>query len=589
MSPLDSGRNPFADPAALTLGDVLAIITAVTTLTARQKGEIISAVNSSALWLQRTPGEISANHEYLRRAFERLNFGTLGVGRARVRNVQSLLKQGLAIAGVPTSGQSYLAPMTAVWQVLSQGIPNRYARECLARFMRFCGGRGVGPDEVNDAVVQAFREALVEEKITPRPDIAVQSAVRLWNRMVDQVPGWPQVRLTPLRRRETYTLRLDELPSDLLADLKRYLAILAHVDPTDPLSPPRPLKPRSISKRRYELLQLISALHHGGERLEDLHGLADLCDVARVRKALSFFIARHRRRCGEDAKPSDSTMIGGIADAIRVVAKHYVQAPAPVVQELSRIAARLRTRRSGMSEKNRRRLAQLDAHGVEQKMVSHALIEMGKLARKKTSTRMDAVRYAKLLAIEILLLAPMRIDNAAKLDLDLHFVWPPHRQGSITVIIPRSGVKNGVPLTYKIPQESAAAVYVFLDRFRHLLVSNNSSALFPGRGHPAKRADTLSRQIKQLVREEIGIDWSAHTYRHLAVRIYKREHPGDYEGLRRLLAHLNGETTYRIYEGLDMLPAVERLDRAIEAMRGKGLFKPQPNGSPRGRGKKGEP
>src|SRR5712692_360451 len=98
MSPFDDGGNSFADPAGLTLADVLARVAAADGITPRQKGEIVSAVNSTALWLQRTPGEIPANHEYLRRAFERLNYGTLGVGPARIRNVQSLLKQGLMIA-----------------------------------------------------------------------------------------------------------------------------------------------------------------------------------------------------------------------------------------------------------------------------------------------------------------------------------------------------------------------------------------------------------------------------------------------------------------------------------------------------------
>ena len=574
MSPFDDRRNPFADPTSLTLADVLKRIASAEDLTPRQKGEIASAVHSLALWLQRTPGEIPANHEYLRRAFERLNYGTLGVGRGRVRNVQSLLKQGLMSAGVPTSTETYLVPLSPAWTVLKEGIVESYPRDCLMRFMRFCSALGIEPKQVDDRIIEGYGEALRKENMTARPEVAVQSAVRLWNRMIDQVPGWPQVRLTPLLRRETYTLRWDQLPPDLVADVERYLAILAGVDPTDPLSPPRPLKPRSIRKRRYELLQLISALRHGGERVEELHGLADLCHVARVRKALPFFFDRHRRRHGNGADPADSTMIGGIANTIRAVAKHYVQTPADIVQELSRLAGRLNRRRGGMSEKNRRRLAQLDVPGVEQRMVSHALIEMDKLARKNTPTRMDAVRYSVLLAIEILLLAPMRIDNLAHLDLDEHFIWPPHRVGSIGIVIPRSGVKNGVPLTYKIPQESAAAVYTFLDRFRSLLLSNDSRALFPGRGHDAKCSDTLSRQIKKLLRNELGIEWTAHAFRHLAVRIYLREHPGDYEGARRLLAHLNAETTYQTYEGMEMLPAVERLDRAIESIRGRGLFKP---------------
>jgi integrase len=588
MSPFDAGRNPFADTASLTLADVLERVAAAGGLTPRQKREIASAVNSTALWLHRTPAEIPANHDFLRRAFARINFGTLGISRGRVRNVQSLLKQGLATAGVPSSGRSYLAPLAPAWTALREGIANEYARECLARFMRFCSVQGIRPEQVDDGVVEAYSTALCQEKTTARPMIAVQSAVRLWNRMGDQTPGWPHTRLTPLRRRETYTLHWDQLAPDLVADVNRYLAILGGVDPTDPLAPERPLKPLSIRKRRYELLQLISALHHGGERVENLHGLADLCRVDLVRKGLSFYIARHRRRHGDNADPADSTMIGGIADTIRAVAKHYVKVPADVMKELTRIAKRLNRRRTGMSEKNRRRLAQLDSPLVEQKLLSHALAEMSKLAQKKTPTHADAVRYSQLLAIEILLLAPMRIDNLANLDLDQHFVWPPHGIGEIVIVIPRSSVKNGEPLTYKIPAESAAALYTFIECFRPLLSSSNSRALFPGRRHrPAKRGDTISKQIKNLLRNEVGIEWSAHTFRHLAVRIYLREHPGDYEGARRLLAHLRGETTYQTYDSTEMLPAVERLDRIIESIRGKGLFTP-PRGGGRPTGKKGK-
>ena len=588
MSPFDAGRNPFADPDSLTLADVLARVAAADGLTLRQKREIASAVNSAALWLHRTPAELPANHEYLRRAFTGINFGTLGVSRARVRNVQSLLKQGLAFAGVPSSGRSYLAPLAPAWAALRDGIANEYARECLARFMRFCSVQGIGPEQVDDGIVEAYGAALCQEKTTACPATAAQSAVRLWNRMVDQTPGWPQIRLTALRRRETYTLRWSQLSADLVADVERYLAILGGVDPTDPLAPDRPLKPRSIDKRRYELMQLISALHHAGERIEELHRLADLCRVDLVRKALLFFIARHRRRRGDTADPADSTMIGGIADTIRAVAKHYVKAPEDVVEKLTGIAGRLNRRRTGMSEKNRHRLAQLNSPLVEQKLLSHPLAEMSKLARKKAPTHADAVRYSQLLAIEILLLAPMRIDNLANLDLDQHFVWPPHGIGAIVIVIPRSSVKNKQPLTYKIPDESAAALYTFIKRFRPLLSTNNSRALFPGRaGRPAKRGDTISRQIKNLLRDEVGIEWSAHTFRHLAVSIYLREHPGDYEGPRRLLAHLRGETTHQTYDSTEMLPAVERLDRIIDSIRGKGLFTPPRRGG-RPTGKKGK-
>ncbi len=577
MNPLGNARNVFADPIGLTLQDALERVTSADSATPRLKREICSAINSTALWLHRTPTEIPANHEYLRRAYDRVNYGTLGVGRGRFRNVQSLVKRGLEIADVPSSGRSYLAPLNPTWTALKASIADHYPRECLARFMRFCSVVGIEPEQVSDFVMQSYREELQRENLTARPENAVQSAIRLWNRLLDVVPGWPRVRLTPFRRRETYTLRWEQLPPDLVADVDRYLAILGGTDPTDPLAPPRPLAPHSVSKRRYELLQLISALHHGGERVEDLHGLADLCQVDRVKKALSFFIARHRHRHGESADPTTSTMIGGIADAIRAVAKHDVKAPADVQAELSRIARRLNQRRPGMSEKNRRRLAQLDAPQVEQKLLSHALTEMQKLARKNDVTYRDAIRYSKLLAIEILVLAPMRIENLASLDLDQHFAWPPRGTGDIRIVIPRSEVKNRQPLEYRIPRESSApAIQTFVERFRPLLSSGSSRALFPGRGRPAKRSDTVSRQITTLLRDEVGIDWNPHAFRHLAVRIYLRQHPGDYEGARRLLAHLSAETTFGTYESMEMLPAVERLDRIIESIRGPGLFMPTP-------------
>ncbi len=124
MSPFDSGGNPFADPAGFTLEDVLNRVAAAENLTPRQKREIASAVNSTASWLHCTPAEIPANHEYLRRAFERINFGTLRVTRARVQNVQSLRKKGMTAAGVPASGLSYLAPLNPIWRALYDAIPD---------------------------------------------------------------------------------------------------------------------------------------------------------------------------------------------------------------------------------------------------------------------------------------------------------------------------------------------------------------------------------------------------------------------------------------------------------------------------------
>jgi integrase len=367
-------------------------------------------------------------------------------------------------------------------------------------------------------------------------------------------------------------LNPDQLHPDLIADIELYLSIMSGTDPTHPLSPQRALRHRSIAKRRYEIHQLLAGMHHAGVKVGEMRRLADLCVVDLVRKGLTFHVDRYRHKHGGESDPRSSTMIGGIADCIRIIAKHYVLAPEPVVRELTAIASRFARRSNGMTERNRARLGQLESPLVLRKFLSHALIEMGKLARKPKITRMDAVRYATLLALEVLIGAPMRIENLAELDLDKHLIRPLGTTGEVIITVPRRSVKNNVPLEYKIPRGSMPAFSTYLKRFRPLLVKDPTSALFPGRRGRTKRSDSLSRQIKNLIRNELGVDWTPHVYRHLAARLYLRAYPGDYEGARRLLAHLSAETTYKFYEGEQMRPAVDRFDALIESIRDQDVF-----------------
>jgi hypothetical protein len=72
-----TAKNPFADPAAMNMGDVKAKVAAAPDLPERAKSEMISALNSTALWLHRTLEELPANWDFLNRAYAKLNFGML--------------------------------------------------------------------------------------------------------------------------------------------------------------------------------------------------------------------------------------------------------------------------------------------------------------------------------------------------------------------------------------------------------------------------------------------------------------------------------------------------------------------------------
>jgi hypothetical protein len=170
--------NSFTTFSGTTLEDLKISIAASVSVPPRKKAELLSAVNSTALWLHRTPSEIPADCAYLDRAFERLNFGTLGVSRARFRNVRSLMKAAPKAAGVLASFQTK-AELSREWAALRDRIGDKYAKGCLSAFVRFCSDLGIAPEHVNDEVMERFLEQLTEENVTPKPIVSVQSAVRL--------------------------------------------------------------------------------------------------------------------------------------------------------------------------------------------------------------------------------------------------------------------------------------------------------------------------------------------------------------------------------------------------------------------------
>ena len=236
------------------------------------------------------------------------------------------------------------------------------------------------------------------------------------------------------------------------------------------------------------------------------------------------------------------------------------------MDELTRIANRLTRRHVGMAAKNRDRLKQVASPAALRRLLRYPPTEMQKLAREPHPTRKDAVRYSVLLAMEILIISPMRMKNVAELDLDQHFVWPERGRGDTGLAIDQS--KNDQQLDYKITAGSAPLLQTYLHRFRPLLSKTRSSALFPGREDRPKRSNTLSKQITKLLLADLGIVWHPHLFRHLAARINLEANLGDYEGTRRLLGHRSAETTYRIYEGMEMRPAVDRYDALIESTAG---------------------
>jgi integrase len=171
------------------------------------------------------------------------------------------------------------------------------------------------------------------------------------------------------------------------------------------------------------------------------------------------------------------------------------------------------------------------------------------------------------LAIELLLVAPMRIKNLASIDLTQHLVRPGRARGVVLLSFVRAEVKNDQVLDYPLPPSSIALLDRYLADYRPLLAPPGSTALFPGRDGLAKGRMVMGPRISRTIFKYTGLKMHPHLFRHFAAKLQLEAEPGSYEVMRRVLGHTSIATTTRAYAGTESAAAVRHYDKVVERLR----------------------
>jgi integrase len=184
-------------------------------------------------------------------------------------------------------------------------------------------------------------------------------------------------------------------------------------------------------------------------------------------------------------------------------------------------------------------------------------------ARAKGAPRQRAVRVELALAVAIELVLPLRMDNLAGLRLDRHI----HRVGGKPLlVIPAEETKNSNPIEAELPRDVAELLDLYVRQYRPRLLASPSPWLFPGQSGGRRTTGGFGAQLSALIRKEAGVTMTPHQFRHLAAKLYLDRHPGDYETVRRLLAHKSLVTTMRFYRELDSALAVQRYGEVVSEL-----------------------
>ena len=455
-------------------------------------------------------------------------------------------------------------PPSAAWAALLDGLAAYGDRYKLSRLASWCSAGGIAPDAVDDSVMDRYLTDLRDGSLVAGPDRIRRDTAVAWNRGAAACPGWPQRRLAVPDNRGVYAIPWSKFPSSLKDDVEAWLERLAGRDPMAELEF-RPLKPASVASRRKQIHLFISALVLRGVDPARLQTLADVVTPERAGQGLAFFWDR--------AGGAPSVHGGHIASMLLALARHWVGADEAQLKRLRMLARRIRPEASGMTARNRERLRPLDDERTLRSLLTLPGRIRDEVLRAGTPTHATALDLQAAVAIELLIMAPIRMGNLNRLRCGVHLLRG--RDGGVMLALGGHEVKNRMPFEARLPDDTARLLDLYETHYRPLLNDAGGDWLFPGqRADSPKSSEGLRAQLQKCLRVRCGLAFHPHLFRHAAAKLILENNPAAHGLVQRVLGHKNIATTLEHYTGLETQAAVAHYDTQVIRLREDGALPP---------------
>lgn len=532
----------------LTLEGLVALVENDVELERQRKRNLCSSIRKFAGIVNGTL-QLRATFPVFRDLIGKADIAASGITRSRWSNVRSDVTYALKRYGAATRApmrKDLFAEWAAIMEMFD-GVEPKFRRG-LSSFIHFCNSNAIAPTAVNDAAFARFLDHLTYATMKNNPAKAHQQACKLWNECGERFESWPggKVEVPSFRRRISFSW--DEFPASFRDDLSKYMRFMGEDDPTGQHCVGTPRRPSTLAHHREQIHRWASALVRDGYDINGINGLFVLVGAENFRRAVRYY---HDEWLG-----GRRASLFEMASTMVVVAHEYVGVEGDDLDELKKIRNRLKCRERGMTDKNRNRLRPLLSPENQTKFLC-LTDKLMKMAAKNGHTHRSALMVQKALVHEILIHAPMRLDNLINLNLNRHIKRIKNSSRSqLFVVIPADEVKNQEMLEYELPEPTVRLFDSYVNDYRPLLLKSMEEGwLFPGEVHGHKHQVTLRSQLIRIVEKHTGLRINPHLYRHIAAFFYLQANPGDYETVRRLLGHRSVETVMMFYAEFDGLAA----------------------------------
>lgn len=542
-----------------TLEDLHRIITEDRALPKTRRRDMCSSIRSGSRLLDKQPSDLPADKQVVFRLLKAINPIKAGISTKRFQNITCDLRNAFEFG--KKSIITHKHKRNPKWQQLYECLQSKNLQNGLSGFMTFCSRQKINPDDVNDKTALAYFDYVSNETFRKYPKRIHRDICRLWNKAHDTITDWPNATLTvPDNRPASNNIPWEKLPNTYRKDIEEYLIWKSGKNLLMEQVPTRPCKARTLGLLKKHIHGVTSAAVKQGVPIESFHTLADLIKPSTVKLALEEYLERY------DQKPT--LYIQELAKAILRIASEWVNVPDEHRTMLRDYVKKLNPHQHGLTEKNRNTLRQFDSKDNVKKVLSLPAFLALESKKHKLKTQKAALVMQSAVAIEILLMAPMRASNLAALTLDKSICRPQGKNSDIILVINPDDMKNSIPMEYLLPKCSTALLDNYLQYYRPALCAKpDNQWLFPGRTASHKSTSHLCAQLKQTIYKYTGLTITVHQFRHLAAKLYLDANPGSYELVRRVLGHTSIKTTTNFYTGMETQQAAKHFDRTILNLR----------------------
>ena len=545
--------------ASLTLKDVMDRVGASADLAPARRREMLSAVRTAARCIGSDVGDILAQPASLSKKLRDAPHGLAGVGERRWAAVRGLTLAALRVSGFRVmSGRRTRLRLSPAWEALHARAPDRQCGIGLSRFMSFCTAEMIEPDAVDLPTFHRFQEALESNSLVRDAPFVYRTTCAVWNKASRSVADWPLLEVPVPNRSRTYSLDWNAFPASFQADVEAFLSHTGNQDPlADDYAPS--VRPATIVGRRKQIQLMATALAESGFATADIISLTTLVHADNAKRVLQFFL--DRVGVGRETVYAHAILL-------RTLARHWVARDEQNILKLEKFCKGLTPKKHGMTDKNRGRLRQFDDPRNVDALLGLPAKLLREAQRKDVGGQEELVGIVYAVAIELLIMAPIRIKNLTELDIERHIVQT--RRGShavVHLVIPGEEVKNGVPFEVALPKASGELLTIYLRDYRPRISSAPSPWLFPNSAGQKRNAVGFGRHISDLIERHTGLKMHPHLFRHLSAKFVLEAHPEGIEICRLVLGHKSTRTTLRAYSEGKTASAHKRFESIIDAKR----------------------